>query len=93
MKLLRLAIVLVILCYAVSSFAMTPEDLIGGEVVAQGRCSHFGILYDCVGVEKDGSLYLVMSKGDKNVALYKVKELKHSYHPHEMELMWSSTII
>ena len=94
MKMFRLAVVLVLLCWLVSSYAMTPDDLEGADILAQGRCAHFGDTHPCVALEKDGVLYLLLLKrGEVPLAIYKVKEIKNTYHPHELELVWSSNII
>lgn len=90
MKLFRLAIVLVILCWMVSAYAITPDDLGGGDVVAMGVCTHAMKQYRCVAVSKNNVLYLVILGPRAPVAIYRVNEFKTQYANDEMTLVWSN---
>ena len=85
MKLLALSLALLVS----SAHALVPEDLDGGDVLGVGRCYHSHQPYGCALVLKDGSLYLILSDGTKDIALYSVKEEKPKYQPQEMTLVWS----
>ena len=89
MKLLRLAIVLVLLCWLISSYAVTPRDLNGGDVVAQGVCQMLGDYYHCIYIEKNGKNYIAVGDGKRLRSIYSVKEWKETYTPDEMTLEWA----
>jgi hypothetical protein len=92
MKQLKLAIILVLLCFLVSSYAMQPKDLNGAEVIAQGTCSHLGHKHYCLFLKQGKNLYVVAIESEKPVAIYSVKKLKDSYQTKEMTLLWSDTL-
>lgn len=91
MKTLRLAIFLVFLCWLVSSYAVTPQEISLGEEVASGECDHVGVMYDCKVIKYNNKLYLLINRFRNTVSIYLVKKIQGNYSADEMTLVWSKT--
>jgi len=71
---------------------MSPNDLIGGDVLQQGVCGYKGQPVHCVLVQKDNKLYVVLfdSKYEPR-RMFLVKEgAKPPLEEDETTLVWSS---
>lgn len=78
---------LFLLLLATSSYAFSPNDLNGGNIVAQGICGNATKQYMCVLVEKDGT-YLAMFDKMGLKYIYRVHGIKAAYAESEMDLLW-----
>ena len=94
MKDFKYAVVLVAILASFAVFAGFDPDieLKDSKAVQQGQCKHAKKVYDCFGVVKNDSKYLVAVDQKGVVAVYSVTEFKATYTVEDTTLVWKRKV-
>lgn len=64
------------------------KDLHGSTVMASGRCTDEGIVWECFAVMKGDNKYMVMADGKGPAKVYQVEGFKQFYSTSDLTMVW-----
>ena len=84
----KLVFTIAMLC-CFPGWAFDPvKDLRGSTVMAAGRCTDDGILWECFAVIKGDNKYMVMADQKGPAKVYKVEDFKQVYSTSDLTMVW-----